>query len=64
MALYYWQRELIKKMREMTGYGMMDCRRALQENDWMMVNAVVWLVERNYHTKSGRTDVNRPTVDR
>ena len=36
----------VKELREMTGAGMMDCKKALVETDGDMDKAVVWLRER------------------
>ena len=36
---------LVKKLREETGWGMMDCRRALRESDWKMDGARSWLIQ-------------------
>jgi len=36
----------VKTLREMTGAGMMDCKKALAESDGDMDNAVTWLRER------------------
>ena len=36
----------VKKLREMTNVGMMDCKKALQENDGDMDKAVEWLREK------------------
>jgi elongation factor Ts len=38
--------ELVKRLREMTGAGMMDCKRALQDADGEIERAVVLLRER------------------
>jgi hypothetical protein len=40
------QKRLTKEMRERTGYGMLDCKKALQENDWDIDKAITWLEER------------------
>jgi len=37
--------ELVKKLRDMTGAGMMDCKRALEESEADLDKAVVWLRE-------------------
>lgn len=34
---------LIKELRERTGSGMMDCKKALIENDGNMEKAIDWL---------------------
>ena len=36
----------VKKLREMTNVGMMDCKKALSENDGDMDKAIEWLRER------------------
>ena len=36
----------VKKLREMTGVGMMDCKKALTETDGDMDKAVEWLREK------------------
>ncbi|MBN2826141.1 MAG: translation elongation factor Ts, partial [Campylobacterales bacterium] len=36
----------IKKLREMTDAGMMDCKKALAESDGDMDKAVAWLREK------------------
>ena len=36
----------VKELREMTGAGMMDCKKALTECDGDMTKAVDWLRER------------------
>ena len=38
--------ELVKQLRDMTGGGMMDCKRALEEADGDLEKAVVLLRER------------------
>ena len=36
---------MVKDLRESTGAGMMDCKKALTETDGDMEKAVVWLRE-------------------
>ena len=36
----------VKKLREMTNVGMMDCKKALSENDGDMVKVIEWLREK------------------
>ena len=36
----------VKTLREMTGVGMMDCKKALSENDGDMDKAIEWLREK------------------
>lgn len=38
--------EMIKELREKTGSGMMDCKKALQENDGDIEKAMAWLREK------------------
>lgn len=48
---------LIKELREKTGAGMMDCKKALQENDGDLEQAVDWLRKKGIASaakKSGR----------
>ncbi len=48
---------LVKELREKTGVGMMDCKKALVENDGDMENAVDWLRQQGLASaakKSGR----------
>ena len=47
----------VKKLREMTNVGMMDCKKALAENDGDMDKAIEWLREKGLAKaakKSGR----------
>ena len=48
----------VKALREATGAGMMDCKKALQENDGDMEKAKVWLREKGIASaqkRAGRT---------
>ena len=48
----------VKRLREQTGAGVMDCKRALAENDGDVARAVEWLRRQGLATaakKSGRT---------
>lgn len=50
--------EMIKELREMTGAGMLDCKKALTENDGNIDNAVDWLRKKGLSAaakKSGRS---------
>ena len=38
--------ELIKQLRDRTGAGLMDCKKALLENDNDVEKAAVWLREK------------------
>ena len=49
--------EAIKELRERTGAGMMDCKKALEENDLDVDKAISWLREKGIAkaaTKAGR----------
>jgi hypothetical protein len=37
--------ELINNLRKETGWGMMDCRRALRESNWKIDGAKSWLIQ-------------------
>src|SRR4051812_25886738 len=48
----------VKELREKTGVGMMECKKALEENSGDMDKAIIWLRERGLSRaaqKSGRT---------
>lgn len=50
--------DLVKQLREQTGVGMMECKKALTENEGSIEKAVLWLRERGLSraaSKSGRT---------
>jgi elongation factor Ts len=50
--------EMVKRLREATGAGMMDCKRALQETNGDFEQAKVWLKQHHLAkaaTKQGRT---------
>jgi len=44
---------MVKELREMTGAGMMDCKKALAENDGDMDKAVEYLREKGI-AKAGK----------
>lgn len=49
--------QVVKQLREKTGAGMMDCKKALQENDGDMTKATEWLRQKGITSadkKSGR----------
>jgi elongation factor Ts len=46
--------ELVKALREMTGAGMMDCKRALQDSDGDLERAAVLLRERGHASVAKR----------
>jgi elongation factor Ts len=39
----------VKELREMTGAGMMDCKKALTETDGDIEKAIVFLREKGLH---------------
>lgn len=36
---------LVKRLREETGWGLMDCKRALNESNWNIDEAKSWLIQ-------------------
>lgn len=46
--------KLIQELREKTGAGIMDCKRALAETDGDLEKAVVWLREKGIAAQAGR----------
>lgn len=46
--------DLVKQLREMTGSGMMDCKRALEETEGDLKKAVEWLREKGIAKASRR----------
>jgi len=48
--------ELIKKLRTQTGAGMMDCKRALEETDGKMEQAIEYLRKKGAATAAKRAD--------
>jgi len=47
---------MVKELREKTGAGMMDCKRALQENGADMEKAVIWLREKGLASAAKKAD--------
>jgi elongation factor Ts len=50
--------QLVKELREKTGAGMMDCKKALKENDGNLDKSIEWLRQKGIASadkKSGRT---------
>lgn len=47
---------LIKELRETSGVGMMDCKRALQENDGNMEAAIDWLRTKGFSKAAKKAD--------
>jgi len=43
--------ELVKQLRKETGWGMMDCKMALNASNWEVEGAKSWLIQ--YRKKSG-----------
>ena len=48
--------ELIKKLREATQAGMMDCRKALEENNFDFEKSVQWLREKGIAKAAKKAD--------
>ena len=46
----------VKSLREMTGAGMMDCKKALTEKDGNMDEAIKWLREKGMSKAAKRQD--------
>jgi translation elongation factor EF-Ts len=54
-----FHKNLVKELREKTGYGMMDCKKALIESDWDMDKAKEWLDERHKYSDLTRLITRR-----
>ena len=54
--------KLVQELRQRTGLGMMDCKKALQANNANLEKAIEWLRQKNMMTISVKTS-NRPTVE-
>ena len=55
----------VKNLREMTGVGMMDCKKALSATDGDMDKAVEWLREKGMAAsvkKAGRVAAEAPAA--
>lgn len=48
--------QLVKQLREMTGAGMMDCKKALQENNGDIEQAIKWLREKGISNAAKKGD--------
>jgi elongation factor Ts len=46
MKLTDFQKNTVKQLKEETGHGMLDCKKALIESNWDMQKAKEWLDER------------------
>ena len=46
--------KLIQELREKTGAGIMDCKRALAETDGDLEKGIVWLREKGIAAAAGR----------
>ena len=46
----------VKDLREKTGVGMMECKKALEENGGDMEKAIVWLRERGMSRAAKKAD--------
>src|SRR6476620_7187291 len=47
---------MVKDLREKTGVGMMECKKALEENGADMEKAIVWLRERGMSRAAKKAD--------
>lgn len=52
----------VKDLREKTGVGMMECKKALEENNGDMEKAIVWLRERGMSRAAKKPTVSRLRV--
>ena len=48
--------QMVKELREKTGAGMMDCKKALTENDGNMEKAIEWLREKGMAKAAKKSD--------
>jgi elongation factor Ts len=48
--------QLVKELREKTGVGMMECKKALEENTGDMEKAILWLRERGMSRAAKKAD--------
>ena len=48
--------QLVKELREITGAGMMDCKRALVETNGNIEEAVTWLREKGIAKAAKKSD--------
>lgn len=48
--------EMVKQLRELTGMGMMECKKALEENQGDKEKAIVWLRERGMARAAKKAD--------
>ena len=54
--------KMVKDLREMTGAGMMDCKKALAATDGDMDKAVEFLREKDLQAQRRRLDVSQLRV--
>jgi len=47
---------MVKDLREKTGVGMMECKKALEENSGDMEKAILWLRERGMSRAAKKAD--------
>ena len=57
-----YSKAMVKELREMTGAGMMDCKKALKATEGDMDKAVEFLREKDLQARLRRPDVSRPKV--
>ena len=48
--------QMVKELREKTGVGMMECKKALEENTGDMEKAILWLRERGMSRAAKKAD--------
>ena len=57
--------KLVKELRDQTGAGMMDCKKALKETSGDLTKATEWLRQKGIASaekKAGRTEIGRAHV--
>ena len=47
---------MVKEMREMTGAGMMNCKKALEQTKWNMEEAIKYFKKMTYANKLSHVD--------
>ena len=50
------QGAIVKELREMTGVGMMDCKKALEQTKWNTEEAINYLKKMTYANKLSHVD--------
>ena len=52
----------VQSLREMTGVGILDCKKALTETDGNMDKAVEWLREKGLAASAKKAEIGRAHV--